>query len=193
MNLLKLLPYSSVPKQRKIYINSCVQKFYSKFQNDLSNNYAVTRNRVGIPLHTFGTIKCLMNMVTDFCDGDAFGVFHNSLWAKINLDLATWVNNINKKKASLFSDYMKSMQINDENELKYGMRKFLYKIGSYHYPILHPNKTNRLATTGKYTKNIETGIVVLRTDDKSLVKRLEKYFKSRATSVNACENKLVNK
>ena len=176
MKLSGVFLYNKIPKQRKIYINSCVQNFYSKFKNDSSNLYAVTRNRVGIPIHFIGTVQNLMNIGTSFCEGNVFNVLHNAFWAKTNFDFATWVNNINKKKASLFSDYMKSMQINDEKELKYGMRKFLYKIGSYHYPILHPNKTNRLAITGKYTKNIETGIFFTRTDNKSLIKRLEKYF-----------------
>ena len=177
---MKLTPFSSIPKTRKEYIKSCIKTFNKRFKNEPVNGYAATRNRFGIPFHMAAFVQCFLAMIDGINSGEIWKILDGGFWSKVNLDFATWINNINKKKASLFSSFMKKNNITSQKELEYGMFKYLLNIGSYHYPFLHPSKTKRLAKTGEYTKNVETGIFMLRTDGKSFMDKLENFAKQIA-------------
>lgn len=176
MKLTKLLPYSSIPAPRKKYISSCIKSFNTKFPNNGSNSFAVTRNRIGL----LGHFAVFLNLIPAFCKAVAAGNIaescHFAFWAKVNFDFAIFVNNINKKKASVFSIFLKNRGVVDEKELEYGMKRFLINVGSLHYPILHPHKTKRLALNGEYKKSFETSFLFVRTDKKNIIDYLLKKF-----------------
>lgn len=177
MKVSKLLKINtSIPKERKIYIKSCIKEFNKNFPDTPANMFSVTRNKVGIPFHMLGFISCIGGLIKAFDEQDCFRILESVFWSKINIDFAIWINNINKKKASLFSSFLKKKNITDEKELIYGIKKYLVNIGSYHYPFLHPQKTKRIALTGKWHKTFETGIIATRTDKKSLMDKYQQHL-----------------
>lgn len=167
MKISNIFPYTKgIPLKRKQYIKSCIKEFNKNFPNTNINFYPVTRNKVGIPFHLGALGICINNLINEFSSGNFFSVLESLFWGKANLDFVIYINNINKKKASLFSTFMKTKQITDSKELLYGTVKYLISAGSYHYPFLHPNKTKRLALKGDWDKTFETGIFAVRTDCK---------------------------
>ncbi len=179
MKISRFLFRSNIPKARKEYITSCVNTFEKRFSNPKEGLYPRTRNKIGIMGHSAVVLSGMNAIYKSIAEGDIWSTLDYLLWTKINLDFAIYVNNINKKKASVFSQFMKNRGINDENELVYGMRKFLLRIGSFHYLILHPDKTRRLALSGKYKKTFETGLLTARTDNKNIISYLMSKFISR--------------
>lgn len=184
MKTLKNFIYSSIPKNRKQYISNCIKEYNKKYPNQAKGMFPVTRNKVGIPFHMAAFGKCVVDIFEHIKTGNFQEIPETFLLSKLNLDFAIWINNINKIKASGFSKFLKEKNITDKNELKYGISKYLFKAGSYHYPILHPHKTERLATTGEYKKTFETGIFFTRTDKKTLTNKLERYFINKSKNQN---------
>ncbi len=189
MKISNIFHYSKgIPPERKIYISSCIKEFNKNFSNRKTDIYPVTRNKFGIPFHLGAIGVCINNIINEFSSGNIVSALDLFLWSKINLDYAIYINNINKKKASLFSTFMKTKKITDPKELLYGTVKYLINAGSYHYPFLHPNKTKKLALTGDWYKTFETGIFVTRTDNDSIIKKYTKYLQKR-TKQNIVLNK----
>lgn len=163
-----------IPKERKAYIKNCMKTFDKSFSNSSANLFAVSRNKIGVPLH-FGTVLCgIMKSISDILHCDMEGFVDDAILTKLNFDFVQYINNINKRKAAAFFQYMKKNDINDEKELTYAIGKYLIKSGSYHYPLLHPSKIKQMAKTGDYTRSFETGIIYVRTDKKDLLHRLNK-------------------
>lgn len=180
MKISNILPYSkNIPLKRKQYIKSCINEFNKNFPDTKINFYPATRNKFGIPFHLGAVGMCINNIINEISSGNFFYALESFFIGKINLDYAIYINNINKKKASLFSTFMKTKQITDPEELLYGTAKYLINAGSYHYPFLHPDKTKRLALNGDWYKTFETGIFTTRTDNKSLAKRYVRYLNQK--------------
>lgn len=175
---MELLNYfrTGLSKERKAVIRGCMSEYNKRYTNTYLEPL---RNKIAIPLHTGVVAYGFPNFVDALSTGDVGSAIYIAVFSKLNMDLAIWVNNINKIKASGFVRYMKNNEITDKKELLYGTKQYLMRAGSYHYPLLHPDKTKRLAETGEYTKTFETGILNARTDKKTLFR----YLVNKMTSV----------
>ena len=184
---MRILPnlYPKIPKNRRQHIKQCMREFNKNFSNPPHLLFPVYRNKVGIPVHFYLLIDCIDTIFKNITNLNYSGLITMGILAKLNIDLIPYVNNINKRKAVAFSQYMKKHDITDENELIYGTKKYLINAGSYHYPFLHPQKIKQIAIDEKYTRSLETGILALRTDHKGLINRLLKYLIGRENKKQA--------
>ena len=168
---MKILPIrTKIHSTRKHVIDNHIREFDSIFKKDEVGKINKVRNYIGLPLHAACVLQALYNI---FNGGEP--VF-NLFWAKINYDFVQYIRNINKRKVALLSEYIKSKEGNNLNEIRYAVKKYFVELGMPFYPITHPKGMKKIVEQGTYPKSFETGIFFIRSDKKALSEKIISFI-----------------
>lgn len=122
------------------------------------------RNKWGLPIHSMAAVALLYNFY------DWSEPIISLFWAIENYGFVQFIRNINKRKAAMLSEYLKTKGVREYDEIKYAVKKYFTELGMPLYPITHPKGMKQIVDNGTYPKSFETGILYARTDKKSLLK-----------------------
>jgi len=142
-----------------------IRNFDNKITKDNVSKMNKIRNKWGLPIHALAAVKLLYDLF-DGCEP-----ISTLFWSKVNYDFVQFIRNINKRKAAMLSEYLKSKGVREHDEIKYAVKKYFTELGMPLYPITHPKGMHQIVENGTYPKSFETGILVARTDKKSLLDR----------------------
>ena len=149
---MKIYPnISSVTPQRvdKRIIKQHIRNFDKLITSTNFEKLQKWRNFVGLPLHFGLFVNCLYFVIK----GENIPFY--LCFAKLNYDFVPYIRNINKRKAALLSDYLKSKGVEHLKDIKYGVKRYFAELGMPLYPHLHPKGIKKIVETGTASRLCE--------------------------------------
>ena len=180
---MKIFPTRiSITPNRRCVLNEHIRNFDRIITKGAYGKVQKFRNYIGLPLHATAIAQVLYDCF------DGAGLVTALLGIKLNYDFVQLIRNINKRKAALFSEYLKSKGIDNLDEIRYAVKKYFVKLGMPFYPISHPKGMKQIVENGTYPKSFETGVFVARSDKKSFVERFLRKIEKSSDSPDFLEN-----